>query len=73
MFWHKREDNSYVAVALTFIMLGAGVFSFGLVGWLVNTAAEQTMVAFPSVKVIGGLVIMCLGYIQLELGLLRKK
>ena len=73
MFWHKREDHSYIAVALTFILLGAGIFAFGLVAWLINTAAAQTLVAFPSLKVIGGLIIMCLGYIQMELGLLRSK
>jgi hypothetical protein len=73
MFWHKREDHSYVAVALTFILLGAGLFAFGLVGWLINFAAAENIVAFPSIKVMGGVVVMCLGYIQMELGLLRSK
>jgi len=48
-------------------------FVFGLLGWWVNVAAEQNLIAFPSLKAMGGLVIMALGYIQLELGLLRDK
>ncbi|HUD20941.1 MAG TPA: hypothetical protein VMQ44_02655 [Candidatus Saccharimonadales bacterium] len=73
MFWHRREDKSFLAVALTFILIGAGVFAFGIVGWLMNWAANDMIVAFPSLKIMGGLVIMSLGYIQMELGLLRKK
>ena len=73
MFWHRREDKSFMAVALTFILIGAGVFAFGVVGWLMNWASNAISVAFPSLKIMGGLVIMCLGYIQLELGLIRRK
>lgn len=73
MFFHKREDKSFVAVALSFILIGAAIFAFGVMSWLINTMQEETLVAMPSTKVIGGLVIMALGYIQLEIGLLRKK
>lgn len=73
MFWHKREDKSFVAVAMTMIIIGAAILAFGLVGWLTNVSANELIVAFPSLKVMGGLVIIGLGYIQLELGLLRKK
>lgn len=73
MFFHKREDKSFVAVALAFILVGAAIFAFGVMSWLINTMQEQTIVAMPSAKVIGGLVVMALGYIQLELGLLRSK
>ncbi|QQG49689.1 MAG: hypothetical protein HZB70_02725 [Candidatus Berkelbacteria bacterium] len=73
MFWHKREDKPFVAVAMTMIILGAAILAFGLVGWLTNVSANELIVAFPSLKVMGGLVIIGLGYIQLELGLLRKK
>jgi hypothetical protein len=69
----KREDKSFVAVAMMMIMIGAAIVSFGLVGWLVNISASENIIAFPSLKVMGGLVIVSLGYIQLELGLLRKK
>ncbi len=73
MFFGKKQDKSYVSVAMCFILVGAGVFAFGLVSWLMNTASQTTLVAFPSLKVIGGMVIMALGYIQLELGLIREK
>ncbi len=73
MFFHRREDKSFVAVALTFILIGAAIFAFGLVSWLINTMQQETLIALPSVKIIGGLIVMSLGYIQLELGLLRNK
>ncbi|MBI4947963.1 hypothetical protein HY844_00155 [Candidatus Berkelbacteria bacterium] len=72
-FSKKNEDKSFVAVALVFILLGAAIFAFGAVSWMINTMQQQTIVAIPSIKVIGGLLVMCLGYIQLELGLLRDK
>lgn len=69
----RRHDRSYLAVAGAIILAGAAIFAFGVVAWLVNTAQGATSIAFPSMKVIGGLVIMSLGYIQMELGLLREK
>lgn len=69
----KHQDKTFVGVAISFILVGAAIFAFGLVGWLVNSMAEMTIMAFPSIKVMGGLVVMALGYIQLEIGLLRTK
>ena len=62
-----------MAVAMLMILAGVVVFVFGVLGWWVNVSVAQNLIAFPSLKVIGGLVIMELGYIQLELGLLRNK
>lgn len=73
MFFHKREDRSYVAVALAMILVGAAILAYGAIGWLTNVGVQETRVPFPSLKVIGGVIIIALGYIQLELGLLRKK
>jgi hypothetical protein len=53
--------------------MGAAVFAFGVSGWLINWTNNEVIVAIPSMKVLGGIVIMSLGYIQLELGLLRTK
>lgn len=72
-FGKKHEDKSYVAVAMTVIFMGAAVFAFGISGWLINWTNNEVIVAIPSMKVLGGIVIMSLGYIQLELGLLRSK
>ena len=73
MLWKKHQDKSFVAVALTVIFMGAGIFAFGVSGWLINWTNNEIIVAIPSLKIIGGIVIMSLGYIQLELGLLRSK
>ncbi len=73
MLFGNRKDKSFVAVAMIMILAGVVIFVFGVLGWWVNVSAAQTLIAFPSLKVMGGLVIMSLGYIQLELGLLRDK
>lgn len=73
MFWKKHQDRSYIAVAMTVIFMGAAVFAFGVSGWLINYTNNDIIVAIPSMKVLGGIIIMSLGYIQLELGLLRSK
>ena len=62
-----------VSITLLMILAGVVIFVFGVLGWWVNVSVAQNLIAFPSLKVIGGLVIMELGYIQLELGLLRNK
>ena len=73
MFWKNRHEKSFLGVALIMILAGAVIFVFGALGWWVNISANANLIAFPSVKIMGGLVIMSLGYIQLELGLLRNK
>lgn len=73
MFWQKHEDKSFTSVALAMILLGAAILAFGIIGWLMNVSQQSLIVAFPSIKVIGGLVVVSLGYIQLELSLLRRK
>jgi hypothetical protein len=72
LFGHPK-DKSFMAVAICMILAGVVFFVFGVLGWWVNVAANQNLVAFPSIKAMGGLMIMALGYIQLELGLLRNK
>lgn len=71
MFWHRNQDKSFYGVSIGMILVGTVIFVFGALGWWVNLSADDVVIAFPSFKVIGGLVIMALGYIQLELGLLR--
>jgi len=73
MTGRNHQDKSFVAVALTVIFAGAAIFAFGVSGWLINWSNNDVIVAIPSMKILGGLVIMSLGYIQLELGLLRHK
>ena len=73
MLGRKHQDKSFVAVALTVIFMGAAIFAFGVSGWLINWTNNEIIVAIPSMKILGGIIIMSLGYIQLELGLLRSK
>ncbi len=66
------KDISFKSVGLATILVGAALVSFGLVTWLWNYFSAETVFAFPSVKFIGGLITCALGYIILELELIRK-
>lgn len=73
MFFGSRENKTFMGVAMMFILVGVIIFVFGGLGWLINSSTQSVIMNEPSGKVIGGLIIMALGYIQLEIGLLRKK
>lgn len=73
MFFHRREERSFLGVALMMIMFGAAIFAYGVVGWLTNVSQQEIIIATPAQKIIGGLIVISLGYIQLELSLLRRK
>ncbi len=68
----NAHTRYFAGVALALIIVGAGIFAFGCVQWLYNTLSGFDF-AMPSVKIIGGLVILALGYIHLELELIRTK
>ena len=63
---------SFRGVALLLILAGATIFAMGIVMWLFNYFGD-TIFSFPSTKVIGGLIVLALGYIALELEFIRKK
>jgi len=48
------------------------VFAYGLVSWCLNVWSDYSFF-FPAVKMIGGWVLISLGYIHLNLEELRKK
>jgi uncharacterized membrane protein YidH (DUF202 family) len=73
MFSKKEPEHSLYGVAVALIILGILIFVYGSVAWLFNIYSENSGFYFPSIKVIGGAIIMALGYIQLELELLRQK
>ncbi len=73
MFTSDPHKASFYGVALGLIVVGAAIFALGLVGWLCNYYTGITLLSIPSIKVIGGAVVIALGYIVLELELLRKK
>ncbi len=73
MFFYKdRKNINFAPVAMFFILVGIGIFTYGIVAWIFNVYNEQTLIAFPSVKIIGGAVIILLAYIQLEIEDIRK-
>lgn len=72
--WHKKmPEKSFLSVAMAFILVGIGIFAYGGVEWLVNQMSATTCFFFPGSKVAAGLVVMVLGYIMLELELMRQK
>ena len=73
MFGKKDYDKiTFRGVALLFILVGAGLLAFGLVEWILNLWYVYSFVS-PSAKFIGGALIAGVGYIILELELLRRK
>jgi len=72
----KHEDYnkaSFLGVAILLILAGAGIFAYGAVGWGFDFFRSENAVAIPSIKIIGGLVVLALGYILLELDCIRKQ
>ncbi|MGA2666631.1 MAG: hypothetical protein ABSE91_00895 [Patescibacteria group bacterium] len=71
----KRDYNkiSFLGVGLALILFGAIVCAIGLASWLITAFGLGTTLAFPFFKVMGGVVILGIGYIILEIELLRKK
>jgi len=68
-----HKDSSFHSVALGLILAGAAIFAFSVVAWYYNTVAEANLIALPMPKAIGGLIVLGIGYIVLELDFLRKK
>jgi len=67
------RDVSFFGVSIFLILTGALIFVFGLMAWYLSGVSGVSVMAFPFFKVIGGLIIIALGYVILELELLRKK
>ena len=73
LFEKDPKKLNFVSIAIFFIFVGIGIFTYGIVAWIFNVYNQETLIAFPSVKVIGGALVMLLAYIQLELEYIRKK
>lgn len=68
-----KKRATFYGVALLMIIIGAALFAVGAVAWALNCYLNTTVISIPSLKLMGGLVVMALGYIILELELIRKK
>ena len=66
---HKRY---FASVAIATLLMGAGIIAFGLVEWGFNFFGSTTF-SSPTTKIIGGLIVLSLGYIHLELEMIRTK
>lgn len=73
MEWKHPRDKSFLGVAMGLIIVGAFVLAYGGVAWFYNYLTSTTTNYIPSDKIIGGIVILALGYIVLELELIRHK
>jgi hypothetical protein len=66
------KNKPFYGVALFFIIAGATIFAVSCVSILYSVYGEGAIMTSPVMKSIGGLIVMALGYIQLELELMRK-
>lgn len=73
MFSGSPKNKNFFGVALLIIVLGVFVFTFGICQWFYNWWYLDYAFAMPSSKIIGGIMIIALGYIQLELELIRLR
>jgi len=73
MLFKHPKDKPFLGVAMAFIVVGAFLAAYGLVAWLYNYLSAANFVAFPCFKFISGLVVIGMGYIILELELMRGK
>ena len=70
---NQAKDKPFYGVALFLILVGIVIFAVSGISWLFSVyGAGTVIVSSPFTKIIGGLIVMALGYIQLELELLRR-
>lgn len=73
MFSRRSAENlSFTGVAIFIILTGVGMLAIGSVQ-VVGQMMWQWQYGWPLAKVMLGLVIIALGYIVLELELIRRK
>lgn len=72
MFGRDASKVSFLGVAMFLILAGATVLAVGIVMWLFNFFGTSVY-SIPSEKIIGGLIIIGLGYIAMEIELIRTR
>jgi len=60
-------------VAIAFILLGAAIISIGGISWFISFNWDLQTLNAPFEKVMGGSIITLLGYVVLELEMMRNK
>lgn len=67
------EKISFAGVGITLILFGAIICGVAFAAWILQAMGANTLLALPFFKVLAGVMILGLGYIILELELLRRK
>lgn len=74
MFSKRDYDKiSFRGVGLALIIFGVLICAIAFAAWFLSYFGYDDVFAFPFFKVIGGAIIIGLGYLVLEVELLRKK
>ncbi len=68
-----KGDRKFYGVALFLIILGVGTFSTGVIQSVLETFFDDWSFGWPAAKIVGGLIVIGLGYIVMELELIRNK
>ena len=69
-FKRDRPKQQFMGVAIATLLVGAIIIALGVVELGFNFWGT-TAYSVPTYKIIGGLIVMSLGYIHLELEMLR--
>ena len=67
-----KHKKYFASVAMATLLCGAGILALGIVELGFNLFADSGFSA-PMSKVIGGFIVLSLGYIHLELEMIRTK
>ncbi len=70
-FANHPKEKSFFSVAMGLIVFGAVIIALGASEWALNCGLGYHFV-YPMGKILAGTVITALGYIVLELELMRK-
>lgn len=74
MFFKRDYDKiSFRGVGLAFILFGMLICGFAFAAWFLRYFGFDNICALPFFKVMGGVMIIGIGYLILEVELLRKK
>ncbi len=68
----RSSSKNFLAVAITVILIGAVLLAVGVIQYVLSFFTNQTF-GWPALKIIAGVVVISLGYIQLQLELIRVK
>lgn len=68
----KTKERAFFGVAMAFIMAGSAAVALGIIEWLFNFYGDAIFL-FPLAKMFAGFIITGLGYIILQLELIRTK